>query len=123
MATRLLLDENMPGSLAPVLRDTGYDVLAVKESMRGADDVAVLARGQAEARVLLTMDKDFGELAVRFGLPARSGVILFRLSGDDPHIDTRRILGVLASRSDWDGHFTVATDDRVRMRVLPPISP
>ena len=35
MATRLLLDENMPGSLAPVLRDTGYDVLAVKESMRG----------------------------------------------------------------------------------------
>ncbi len=116
---RLLTNENIPESAVGALRDRGHDVLAVKESMRGADDQAILARAQIESRLVVTQDKDFGELAFRLGLPAEGGIVLFRLAGDDPDADIRRMVEVIDSRTDWAGQFAVATDDRIRMRPLP----
>ena len=118
----LLLNENIPSTLARMLRERGHDVLTVKDAMRGAGDAAVLDRARAEARFLLTQDKDFGELAFRHGLPPECGIILFRLSGADPNADVRRMLDALESRSDWAGHFAVVTHDRVRLRPLPRAS-
>lgn len=67
---RLIANENISRSVVQKLRDRGHDVLAVKESMRGEEDTAILERAQSEARLVVTQDKDFGELAFRFGLPA-----------------------------------------------------
>jgi predicted nuclease of predicted toxin-antitoxin system len=117
---RILANENVPGPVVAGLRSAGHDVLWVKEAMAGAKDHEVLARGQAEARLVVTFDKDFGELAVRSGLPAESGVILFRLGGPSPDVDNARAVTTLTSRDDWAGHFAVVTDDRVRLRPLPP---
>jgi predicted nuclease of predicted toxin-antitoxin system len=116
---RWIVDENVSGTVIRALREWGHDVLSVKESLRGAGDPMILARAQADRRVVVTHDKDFGELAFRFGLPAASGVILFRLSGADPASDKRRMLEVLGSNVDWTGHFAVVMDDRIRMRLLP----
>jgi predicted nuclease of predicted toxin-antitoxin system len=116
---RILANENFPGPLVRELRRLGHDVASVKESMRGAEDREVLARAQAEGRLVVTFDKDFGELAYRFGLPASSGVILFRLSGSDPEIDNARALAALESGIDWVGSFAVVTNDRIRIRPLP----
>jgi len=115
----LLVNENIPASVVQALRARGHDVLAVKETLRGADDPTVLARAQAELRLVITQDKDFGELAFRQSLPAECGIILFRLSGDDPVADIARMIEVIESRADWRGQFVVATDDRVRVRSLP----
>jgi predicted nuclease of predicted toxin-antitoxin system len=60
----LLVNENIPTSVVQSLRARGHDVLAVKETMRGADDPTILARAQVERRLLVTQDKDFGELAL-----------------------------------------------------------
>ena len=87
--------------------------------MRSVADDAILARAQTEERIVVTHDKDFGELAFRAQLPAACGVILFRLSGSEPETDNRRILEALESRADGAGHFSVVTDDRIRMRPLP----
>jgi predicted nuclease of predicted toxin-antitoxin system len=119
---RLIVHENISGTVVKALRDRGHDVLAVKESMRGADDTAILARAQVESRLVITQDKDFGELAFRYGLPAECGVILFRLGGATPDEDNRRMLEVIESRTDWAGQFAVASDDRLRMRPLPSTS-
>jgi predicted nuclease of predicted toxin-antitoxin system len=119
---KLILNENMPSTVTRLLRERGHDVLAVKESLRGADDPDILARAQAEFRIVVTQDKDFGELAFRFGLPAQCGIILFRLRGSDPDADNRRMVEVVESRADWAGQFAVATDDRVRMRPLRSIA-
>ena len=116
---RVLTDENVSSAVIRGLRATGQDVLAVKESLAGATDQQILARAQAEQRLLLTHDKDFGELAYRRGLPARCGVVLFRLSGAQPDADNWRILSVLQGREDWAGAFSVVTEDRLRMRPLP----
>jgi predicted nuclease of predicted toxin-antitoxin system len=78
---QILAHENVTATVIRELRQRGHDVLSVKEPMRAESDHAILARAQAEKRLVVTHDKDFGELAFRFGLPASCGVVLFRLSG------------------------------------------
>jgi len=116
---RILANENFPGPLIRELRRLDHDVLAVKEAMRGATDLEVLERSRHEQRLVVTFDKDFGELAFRFGLSTRSGIILFRLSGSSPESDNARVLAAFASGIDWAGHFSVVTNDRIRVRPLP----
>lgn len=116
---RIIANENISASAIQVLRVAGYDVTAVKETMRGASDKEILQRAQSEKLLVITNDKDFGELAFRSRLPAQCGVVLFRLSGSNPESDSQRILDVLNSRTDWQGHFTVVDDWKIRIRPLP----
>jgi predicted nuclease of predicted toxin-antitoxin system len=75
---RLIVNENVTGTVIHELRQRGYDILSVKESMRGAEDASILHRAEVEQRLVVTHDKDFGELAFRYRLPASCGIILFR---------------------------------------------
>ena len=116
---RIVANENISSTVIQELRQRGHDVLSVKESMRSAPDEDILAQAQQEKRLILTHDKDFGELAFRCGLPADCGVILLRLSGDSPEQDNRRAIDTIETRTDWVGNFSVVTDDRIRIRPLP----
>ncbi len=114
-----LADENMPTSVIAELRLHGHNVLSVKESLVGEEDITLLACAQAEGRTVITRDKDFGELAYQFGIPSGCGVILFRLPNLPRDETVRRMLEVIESRTDWAGMFAVATDSRLRIRPLP----
>ncbi len=87
--------------------------------MPGVSDVEVLRRAIGENRILLTFDKDFGELAWRAGLPATAGVILFRLPMPSAAAVGATLAGIVSARIDWAGHFSVVEPGRVRMRTLP----
>ncbi len=67
----------------------------------------------------MTFDKDFGDLAYRAGLRARSGVVLFRLPSVPPEVLSRFITDSLETQVDWKGHFCVVTELGIRMRPLP----
>ena len=82
-------------------------------------DPQVLAPAQAKGRILVTFDKDFGELAFRSGLPASSGIVLFRISMPSSLHVARVAVAALESRMDWAGHFAVVEDDRIRITPLP----
>lgn len=112
---RLLADENIHGEVVNALRERGHDVVWVRTVMPGAADRVVLERARLEKRLLLTFDKDFGELAFRFGLPMESGVVLFRITMSSPARVATKATAVLESRDDWAGHFSVVQDHRVRM--------
>lgn len=73
---------------------------------------------RVDDRILLTFDKDFGDLVLRRGLPASRGVVLFRMPLEDPGRIARLVVSVLASRTDWADHFSVVESERVRMRPL-----
>ncbi len=80
----LLANENFPRVAVEALRAAGHDVLWARTDMPGTPDDEILRRAQLEQRIVLTFDKDFGELAFHFGLPATSGIILFRLATPSP---------------------------------------
>lgn len=115
---KILANENVGGETVEALRSAGHDVAWVRADSPGAKDVDVLARSLREERVLVTFDKDFGELVFAKGLGASCGVVLFRIKAASAAIQARKVQEALATRSDWAGHFSVVNDDTVRMVVL-----
>ena len=80
---RFLADENFPGDAVSALRTSAQDVLWIRTDAPGITDQDVLARSLKDARVLLTFDKDFGELAWRSRLPASCGISTWYASRED----------------------------------------
>lgn len=120
---KLLANENFPLLAVKALQDLGHDVLWARTDMRGESDDVILHRAQAEDRLVVTFDKDFGELTFRWGLPASCGVILFRLRTQSPDYVRNRVVEILAARADadWLGHFFVVEEYRIRVRPLRKI--
>jgi predicted nuclease of predicted toxin-antitoxin system len=117
---RVLADEHVPGSSIRALREAGHDVVAVAEQAPGAADQTVLARAVAERRVVLTFDRDFGELLYRAGAVAPPGVVFFRLGAVDPAFVARVVLAMTAEAGKaLLGWFTVVDEERIRQRALP----
>jgi predicted nuclease of predicted toxin-antitoxin system len=73
-----------------------------------------------ESRILITFDKDLGTLAFHSGLPASSGVILFRIALSSPTHVAKVSTAAIESRGDWINQFSVVEEARIRMRPLPP---
>ena len=118
---RLLADENFPRIAIEALRNGGHDVASVWEDARGSEDEVVFRRAQHEQRVILTFDKDFGELAFRYGLPAECGIVLFRIGATQPTLLAHRVCNVMQSQPTWQGLFGSVDEDRIRVRSLPGI--
>lgn len=116
---RILADENIPADAVEVLRTLGHQVAWVRQESAGDRDDQVLARAQAERRVLVTFDEDFSQRAFRARLPASCGVVFFRFSALSSGHVARLGAAALQSRSDWAGHSSVVEDKCIRMRPFP----
>lgn len=115
---RFLADENFPGAAIAALVAAGSDVVWIGLAAPGSSDSEVLQFAIREQRVLLTFDKDFGELAKASPLPATCGVILLRVPMPDPSATGQLLADLILARNDWAGHFSVIEPTRVRMRPL-----
>jgi predicted nuclease of predicted toxin-antitoxin system len=115
---KFLANENFPGNAVKALEQHGHDVAWVRALRPGISDVEVLYWANSEQRILLTFDKDFGELVYFRGKSASCGVVLFRISMQDPASSVAKIVASIQARSDWQDHFTVIEDGRIRMSKL-----
>lgn len=115
----LLANENVPRLTIEALRAAGHDLLWARTDMGGSSDEEVMARAQAENRILITCDKDFGNLAFHAGLPATCGVILLRVGNLPPEAGVQRTIQAIGSRADWAGNLAVVDAHRIRIRPLP----
>ncbi len=115
---RFLANENFPGRAVTALVAAGHDVVWVRVAAPGMSDPDVLALAARDERILLTFDKDFGELARAAALPSTCGVVLFRTPMPEPDDVGQRLRDLVTSRDDWAGHFSVIEPGRIRMRPL-----
>lgn len=118
---RLLANENFPADAVKALRQAGHDVIWIRTDAPGSHDADILARAVAEHRILITFDKDFGELAFRSKLPASCGIVLFRIPTPSSTFVAEFAVAALATRTDWMGQFSVVEERRVRQRTLPDV--
>lgn len=116
---RFLANENIPYSSIAWLRQNDYDIVSISETMPGIPDHEVLAYARNEQRIILTFDRDYGELIFRFGLPIPSGIIYFRFPPTTPILVAERLIALVESQVPLAGMFTVADLDHVRQRPLP----
>ena len=116
---RLLADESVDGPLVARLRGDGHAVGWVAEDAPGQGDDAVLARAYGEGVILVTSDKDFGELVYRQQRP-HAGVLLLRLSGLDEAAKCDLVSRAVSERGvDLAGAFSVLGSDALRIRRDP----
>ena len=116
---KLLADENFPRAAVEAARAAGFDVSWVSEDTPSIGDRDVLAAAIAEGRVILTLDKDFGELLFAAAAAPPPGVLFIRPGDLPPDQVARRLLGLLAQNLPLVGFFTVDDGSRVRSRPLP----
>ena len=115
---KFLADECCDAALIQALRSDGHDVLYALEALQGASDDELLSRAFAQERLLLTEDKDFGELVYRLRRPAR-GVILLRFNVVDRTLKLPRLRELLADQAaQLSGNFVVLEVDKTRLRPL-----
>ena len=117
---RFLANENFPLNSVNKLRNAGFDIVSVIEIMAGANDKRILGHAHQEGQVILTFDRDYGELIYKQKLPVPVGVIYFRFTPLTPEAPAEYILNLLANpKIQLEGKFTVARQERIRQRPLP----
>jgi|Deesub1362B_J571_1020462.scaffolds.fasta_scaffold00176_49 predicted nuclease of predicted toxin-antitoxin system len=114
---RFLANENIPLKVINELKDNGYDILRVDELKRGMSDVEVLELATKEERVLITFDKDFGEIAVKTKR-AINGIILLRMRPESADFIKHRLLSLLKETQQFQNKLIILAEDRFRERTL-----
>lgn len=115
---RFLADENVEQAVVEALRAGGHDVVEVGKAAPGAKDREVLGLAREEQRVLVTNDRDFGELVYREGWVA-TGLVLIRCGAGRGTAKASVIAGILPEiESRLEGHFVVISEQQVRVRPL-----
>ncbi len=101
--------------LRAALAELGHDILSARERCPNASDEALLALAQEENRVLITEDKDFGELVFLRGRPHPGIVRLVEMTPAE-RADAMRSLIDRHADAMREGAIVVVTENRVRIR-------
>lgn len=112
---KFLADENIGFKVISPLRNLGFDIKSILEIARGTKDENVLSLANKEKRILITTDKDFGELVFVNKL-VHHGVILLRLRDESSENKLKVLQSLFETRLDeLRGMFTIVTEYSVRI--------
>ncbi|MFM7131472.1 MAG: DUF5615 family PIN-like protein [bacterium] len=115
---RLLVDENIPRSIVNWLIESGHDVRWAAESLPGASDLTWATQAALNNQIILTNDKDFGELSYRDRVQCR-GVILLRLDELNTRERLNRLIEVWPVIEEYSpNYFIVITSHKIRTRII-----
>jgi predicted nuclease of predicted toxin-antitoxin system len=114
---KLLLDTCVWGGAVKILRESGHDVVWAGDWQEDPGDEEILARAYQENRILVTLDKDFGELAIVREKPHSGIVRLVNLAAKQQGIVCQRVVE-LYEKDLQSGAIVTVEPGRVRIR--PP---
>ena len=113
---KFLVDESVDRVVVTALRAAGFDTSYVAEGSQGITDDAVLEAASAENRILVTADKDFGDLVFRRAHQS-PGVLLLRLTGLSPARKGALVVAYVGAHSEELSHaFAVVSPAGIRIR-------
>ena len=116
-AMKLLANENFLLKSILYLRSKGFDILSIGQEIPGLQDHVVLADANEQDRIILTFDRDYGELIFKNKLKVNKGVIYLRLRNynpEDPGILLEQLLN--SKEIVFDHSLTVLDKSSIRQR-------
>lgn len=114
-----LADENFPFTSIKILRNSGYEVISVREIMPGVKDINILKKAQDERLIILTFDRDFGELVFKDKMAIPGGLVYFRIKHIKPDEPAVIILDLINTKEFLiEDNFTVIQRLRIRQRKM-----
>lgn len=113
-----LANENFPFPSAKILRENGHEVHCIFEDSPGWSDVRVLERAVQEDLIILTFDRDYGELIFRHKRDSPPAVVYFRFKGRDPEAPASILLQKMLDGLMIENNFTVIEETGIRQRKL-----
>ena len=113
---KLLADESVDQQIVERLRQEGHEVLYIAESEPSITDDLVLERANEKTALLLTADKDFGELIFQEGRLTSGDVVLIRLAGLSADKKAEIVSDAFRERAtEFAQCFSVISPGRVRV--------
>lgn len=118
---KFLANENFMAAGVRVLRNAGLDVVFIAEESPSIKDWQVTNLAIASDRIILTHDRDYGELVFKHGYRPTAGVIYFRMKNYLPEEPAKVLLTLLEDAGfNYTGIYTVVDNDgEVRQRAIP----
>lgn len=113
---RFLVDESTGRRFNALLKRENSDTIYVGDILRGCSDDTVLTRAEIEKRILITDDKDFGELIFRLEKPS-SGVVLFR-SSTNPDERVKILLNIIRTGEKLESCFVTIRENKYKIRRI-----
>ena len=112
-----LANENFPRPSITLLRQSGLNILSIQEDNPGISDEEVLRKASELNYVILTFDRDYGELIFRYQHINPPAVIYFRDKGNGPTSAGQILLRLIeSSMIKFENCFTVIDKDNIRQR-------
>ncbi len=110
-----LADENIPLSVIKQLRKEGYKIISVTEEFKRSSDKQILELSSRNKWIIITFDKDFGEMIYNQNYGKPFGIVLLRVTPKSPDY-ILQILKWLLKQTDisFEGNFVVVSKDKVR---------
>jgi predicted nuclease of predicted toxin-antitoxin system len=115
---RIVADESVEGPTVSALRAAGHSVLFIAETSPGIEDAEVLGIARREQALLLTGDKDFGELVFR-NRETHSGILLIRSLDEAEENAANTVAAIQQHGPDLLNRFSVLMGRALRIRVVP----
>jgi predicted nuclease of predicted toxin-antitoxin system len=116
---KFLANENIPRLSIILLRNNDFDINAISEISPGISDQKVLSIGEDENRIIITFDRDYGELIFQKKLEFSAGLIYLRFIPQTPLEPGELLLKILRNNDlSFNGKFTIIDKDKIRQRPL-----
>ena len=113
---KFLVDENIEQKVVVYLRKEHHEVISISEISPSVDDKAVLKLANVDKRIILTNDKDFGELVFRLEMSS-VGIVLLRLRKETADSKIQKLKYLLENyKEKIKDNFVVITDQKIRFR-------
>jgi predicted nuclease of predicted toxin-antitoxin system len=114
---KLLANENFPKASVLLLRELDYNIISIGEDNRSISDEAVMTLAIKEQRLILTFDRDYGELIFKFNYKPEQGVLFLRLTDYSPEYPGRVVHELLSiNKLETAQRLTVYDGNTIRQR-------
>lgn len=114
----IIIDENVENYWTELLLQKGYDIYAIREQNQGISDLQIIEIVKKHQGILLTEDKDFGELVFAYGI-TNFTVVFLRYDQPQYHQIENKLLSSIEEYYKNPGHyFITVTQKKIRLRKL-----